>query len=145
MKDEYNRSHEFFSDGSIDPEIQAARIRHENDQLRVKTLANIAHLNTADMMDIATANKIRDLFGPCTALYECWNAQDIVNDFNSMVEEEPATTIGYWLGIQLSVEDAFGTHSELRKEVGDRLRPYWTVTRELSNRVESHTSVKEQS
>ena len=33
---EYDRSHDFFTDGTIDPETQAARIRHEADQQRLQ-------------------------------------------------------------------------------------------------------------
>lgn len=85
------------------------------------------------MMDLQTARKVRELFGPCSSLYECHTEQELVDDYAELAAEhgDNPTVFGYWLGIQLSIEDAFGIHSDIIKEIRNRLRPYWNVRREL--------------
>lgn len=90
--------------------------------------------SSENYLDIQTARKIRELFGECSSLYECHTVQELIDDYAEMVAEQPETTIGYWLGIQLSIEDAFGTPSEMITDIRARLNPYWTPITELPER-----------
>lgn len=94
-------------------------------------------------LDVQTARKIRELFGSCSSLYECHTVQELIADFAEMVAENPATTLEYWLGVQLSIEDAFGTSSAMIAEIRNRLRPYWTPVKERPRITGSHATNRE--
>lgn len=76
-------------------------------------------------MSIELATQIHQLFGDCTALFECETPAELVENFNEMVAEHEGgdpVDVAYWLDIQLGIEDAFGTPSEMIAEVKDRLK-----------------------
>jgi hypothetical protein len=67
------------------------------------------------------AAKIHEAFGPCSAMYECNTVPEIVAAFEEMLNEKPARDLAYWIDIQLRVEDASGSSSEVIADIKQRL------------------------
>lgn len=80
-------------------------------------------INAREEMTLTMASQIYEAFGSCTALYECHTPQWIIDNYAEMeADTESLRGVVEWLGIQLSVEDAFGTGEELIQPVRERLR-----------------------
>lgn len=66
--------------------------------------------------------EIREAFGECSSMFECHTVEEMFANLNDITRDVPGEfKLHYWLDLNLSVEDGFGTPTEMINDMEARL------------------------